>query len=87
MAKWSTNPTRKHEVAALIPGLTHLVKDQALLRLWHRPAAVAPIGPLAWEPPYVVGAALKNYTYIKLNHYMMEKAHIIHQTSKKNLDN
>ena len=23
-------------------------------------AAVAPIGPLAWEPPYVTGAALKS---------------------------
>ena len=31
----------------------------ALLWLWHRPAAVALIRPLAWEPPYVVGAALK----------------------------
>ena len=31
-----------------------------LLRLWHRPAAVAPIGPLAWEPPYAIGAALKS---------------------------
>ena len=24
-----------------------------------RPAAVAPIGPLAWEPPHVTGVALK----------------------------
>ena len=24
-----------------------------------RPAALAPIGPLAWEPPYAMGAALK----------------------------
>ena len=30
-----------------------------LLWLWRRPAAVAPIGPLAWEPPYAAGAALK----------------------------
>ena len=30
-----------------------------LLWLWCRPAAVAPIPPLAWEPPYAVGAALK----------------------------
>ena len=29
------------------------------LWLWHRPAAVALIGPLAWEPPYATGAALK----------------------------
>ena len=28
--------------------------------LWCRPAAVAPIGPLAQEPPYAVGAALKS---------------------------
>ena len=27
--------------------------------LWHRPAATAPIRPLAWEPPYAAGAALK----------------------------
>ena len=31
----------------------------ALLWLWHRPVAIAPIGPLAWEPPYAVGAALE----------------------------
>ena len=30
-----------------------------MLWLWCRPAAVAPIGPLAWEPPYASGAALK----------------------------
>ena len=30
-----------------------------LLWLWRRPAAVAPIGPLAWEPPYNAGAVLK----------------------------
>ena len=29
----------------------------ALLWLWHRPAATAPIRPLAWEPPYAVDAA------------------------------
>ena len=33
--------------------------DPALLWLWCRPASVAPIGPLAWEPPYATGAALK----------------------------
>ena len=33
--------------------------DPALLWLWCRPAATALIGPLAWEPPYAVGAALK----------------------------
>ena len=33
--------------------------DLALLWLWCRPAAVAPLQPLTWEPPYV-GAALKD---------------------------
>jgi len=33
--------------------------DLALLWLWCRPAAVAPIRPLAWEPPYAMGVALK----------------------------
>ena len=35
------------------PGLSQWVKDPAM------PAATAPIRPLAWEPPYVVGVALK----------------------------
>jgi len=54
-----TNPTRNHEVAGLIPGLIQWIKDLALLSLWCRPTAVAPIRPLAWEPPYAVGVALK----------------------------
>ena len=36
-----------------------LGSDLALLWLWCRPEATAPIGPLAWEPPYAMGAALK----------------------------
>ena len=31
--------------------------DPALLRLWRRPVATAPIRPLSWESPYVMGAA------------------------------
>ena len=31
--------------------------DPALLWLWRRPVAAAPIQPLAWEPPYAAGAA------------------------------
>ena len=33
--------------------------DLALLWLWCRPAAVALRRPLAWEPPYAMGVALK----------------------------
>ena len=53
------NPTRNHEIVGLIPGLAQWVKDLVLLWLWRRPAAVAPIRPLAWEAPYAEGSALK----------------------------
>ena len=33
--------------------------DLVLLWLWCRPAATAPIQPLAWEPPYATVAVLK----------------------------
>ena len=33
--------------------------DPELPWLWHRPEAIALIQPLAWEPPYAVGTALK----------------------------
>ena len=33
--------------------------DPKLLWLWRRPAATAPIRPLAWEPSHAVGVALK----------------------------
>ena len=39
--------------------------DPAWLWLWCRPAAVAPIQPLAWELPYAMGATLKNKQKIK----------------------
>ena len=45
--------------------------DPALLWLWHRPVATAPIGPLAWEPPYAAGAAqeIAKRQKKKKNHY------------------
>ena len=33
--------------------------DPALLWLWRRPVATAPIRLLAWEPPYAKGVALE----------------------------
>ena len=33
--------------------------DLVLLWLWCRLAATAQIGPLAWDPPYATGVALK----------------------------
>ena len=41
--------------------------DPAFLWLWHRPAATALIGPLAWEPPYAASAALKRQKVKKIN--------------------
>ena len=52
-----TNLTRDHEVAGLSSGLAQWVKDLALV--WYRPAATTLIQPLAWEPPYAMGSALK----------------------------
>ena len=44
-------------------GVSHRCSlDLALLRLWRSLAAIAPIRPLAWEPPYAAGAALKKRT-------------------------
>ena len=70
MAQWLTNPKRNHEVSGSIPSLALRVKDlallwavvssdPALLWLWCRPMATAPIRPLAWELPYASGVAIE----------------------------
>ena len=41
--------------------------DPELLWLWCRPAAVAPTRPLAWEPPYAMGATLEKAKRQKKN--------------------
>ena len=59
--------------------------DPALLWLWCRLAAAAPIGPLAWEPPYAMGAALnrqkdgekKIHIYIEREHAFRMQASAI----------
>ena len=55
-----TNPSRSHEVASLVPGLIQWIKDPSCSsELWCRPAAIALIRPLVWEPPYATGVTLK----------------------------
>ena len=39
--------------------------DLVLLGLWYRPTATALILPLAWEPPYALGVALKSKIKLK----------------------
>ena len=64
VAQWLMNPTRNHEVVGLIPGHAQWCRSKTRLGsrvtvALHRPVAIAPIRPLAWELPCAAGAALE----------------------------
>ena len=82
------NPTCTHDDSSSIPGLVQWVEapvllvncgvghrhgsDPALLWLCCRMAVPAPVQPLAWDPPYASGAALK-----KTKNSVREKNHAV----------
>ena len=49
-----------HEVSGSLPGLTQWVKEPAMIWMWCRPAATAPIQPLAWKLMYAKSEALQS---------------------------
>ena len=64
-------------------GVGHrLDSDPALLWLWHRLVASALIGPLAWEPSYAMGTALKIQKTEKkrLKEFLMVVSHTVNES-------
>ena len=59
VAQQVMSPTSIHEDVGLVPGLTRLVKDPALLQAAAWVTNVAPIQPLAQEVSHAAGAAIK----------------------------
>ena len=58
LAQWIKDPALAWAVVSCHRRGSDVVA--ALLWLWHRPAAVAPIRSLVWKPPYAADLALKN---------------------------
>ena len=95
VAQQLTNPTSTHEDAGSIPSFAQRLRiwrclelwyrlqqglNAVLLWLWRRPAAIAPIGPLAWEPPHASCSALKRPKKRKKKirvHFLKSKVHFL----------
>ena len=56
--------------------------DPALLCLWRRPAANAPVGALAWEPPCALDVALKRQRQKKKERKKKKMQNILSQLHK-----
>ena len=55
-------------------GVGHrFISDSTLLWLWRRPAAAAPIRPLAWELPYAAGGQERLAEQLEKLHNYCEK--------------
>ena len=54
--------------------------DPVLWWPWHRLAATAPPRPLAWEPPYAVGMALKKKGQIKTKKKVGDADFVLYST-------
>ena len=63
LSGWRTWHRVDEDAGSILASLSGLkiqhCSDVAQIWLWHRPAAVAPIQPLAWELTYAAGSALK----------------------------
>ena len=53
--------------------------DPALLWLWHRPVAAAPITPLPWEPPYAPGVTQETAKRQKTKQNKKKRAGILQE--------
>ena len=60
LAHWVEDPALPSGIAVSCGVGRRCGSDPALLWLWRRPVATAPIRPLAWEPPYAARAAQEN---------------------------
>ena len=67
LAQWVNDPALRSGVAVSCGVGRRLGWDPALLWLRCRPAAIAPIRPLAWELTYAVGAVLEKAKRQKTN--------------------